>query len=150
MIEEFSDPVEVWRAAEGDLSGLIALLVAETRPSRRTLDALAGWLSGAFDAEPDLRGIPSVSPFTPDRIRLETAAEDFCRIAEWSMARGFDIDGQSLLKEVAKKWDVDADALGRAVDMLRRSGPRDALKIEARAFRQWQQRTRASGRGQIG
>ncbi|GAA0302398.1 hypothetical protein [Rhodovulum strictum] len=139
---DFDDPIEVWLAAEGDSSALVVVLSSNLVLSRRMRDALAAWLSGAFDAEPTIRRNHDPPPLTPDSIRLLNAAEDYLRVADWVAERGFDIDANSLLTQVAQMWHLSTPTLNAAVANLRRTGRRNPLRIEAQAFRNWQQQGR--------
>jgi hypothetical protein len=47
-LSDLVDPLEVWKAVEGDRSELIALLRSDERLTTRTREALADWLEGTL------------------------------------------------------------------------------------------------------
>ncbi len=60
-LADIGDPIEVWKAVEGDPSDLIALLRSGERISRPIRDALADFLSGELKPVRFSRGRPSNS-----------------------------------------------------------------------------------------
>ncbi|TCP41457.1 hypothetical protein [Rhodovulum marinum] len=138
---DFADPVEVWRAVCGEPSDLVALLLHEDPVSRRTRIAMAAWLSGALENAPKLKRGAALDALTPERVRCDAAAANYCRVVGWVRERGFDIDEDSLLRQVARKWQLAPAALRDHVTRFEAAGLKTALDVEARAFRHWQQRT---------
>ncbi|MCO8145046.1 hypothetical protein NHN26_07385 [Rhodovulum tesquicola] len=144
---EFDDPIEVWLAAAGDPVPLADLLSGDAPLSRRARDALAAWLTGAFDAEPGPEDDAPAAPLTPARIKLTQAAAEVLRVTDWAEARGIEIDRESLSREVAAAGEVAPELLNAMVRRMRRDGRQDARMIEARAYRQWRARNRPHGPG---
>lgn len=58
-LADLADPIEVWRAVEGDPTDLIVLLRSDEPIRRRTRDALADFLAGALKPFVLPRGRPS-------------------------------------------------------------------------------------------
>lgn len=145
--DDFSNPVEVWLAAEGEPSQLVSLLLAEGDLAPRTRHALAAWLSGAFGptGTPDDR--PSGPAVTPDRIRRETALANYLRVAAWISDRGYQADTASLSHQIANKWHVPPETLRKDIDRARSKGLPDIFETEARAFRAWRRRRARRARG---
>lgn len=69
-IAELSDPIEVWKAVEGDNAELIALLRGDEPIRRRTRDALADWLEGELQPVKLPKGRPSKEFSTVTGLRL--------------------------------------------------------------------------------
>ncbi|SIO55284.1 hypothetical protein SAMN05444722_3482 [Rhodovulum sp. ES.010] len=140
---DFADPVEVWLAAMGDPSPLVALLIAGGALPRRTRHALAAWLSGAFGQARAPGARTGDHVLAPEEIRRDTAAANYLRIAARAEERGYEIDGDSLARQVARKWRVPLATLRGDIARARTEGMPDILDTEARAFRAWQGGRRA-------
>lgn len=69
-LEELQDPVEVWKAVEGDKTELIALLRSDELIRRRLRDALADYLEGTLTPVELPKGRPSKEAIHGNSLRF--------------------------------------------------------------------------------
>lgn len=74
-INELKDPIEVWKAVEGEAADLIALLRSDTPIYKVDREALADWLEGSLKPVQEGRGRPRKSDV--QRWTLEWIIRDF-------------------------------------------------------------------------
>lgn len=140
-LAELKEPIEVWKAIEGEPADLIALLRSEEPLRRWERDTLADWLEGKLQPVSLPKGRPDLSVTGPTPLlykghnihtRMGSAAIiemfnwEFIRKKGWHLKRSgkFYWSRDRLREKIAERWGIETEAFFNYLKRSRSARPK--------------------------